>query len=387
MATLIEKYTYGFEDVSIVPCAQSAVGSRKDVDTSYKLTDKITLQTPIIASPMADVCDDVMAYEIFKAGGIGCIHRFQSIEEQSAMVHQVFQAHAECMAAVGTTPDFIERAEACIKAGAMGIIVDVAFLNQRTVEVCKVIKDKFPNIYLISGNVATAAGYMAGWLAGLDAVRVGIGNGQACRTSRVTGVGVGLVTSLMEAAECNDPNKWSTMPGKPPAIICDGGMDIGGSLCKALAAGAHIGIMGRSFAATWEAPGKMYVSAIDADAPMQVGPYYQMVAIQPDELPQYRKWGCKVYKEYRGSASMEAQMTYKSAGDIVTSEGVASLVQVFGSVADVLGRYNGALRSSMSYVGADNLDDYRQKAVFRLVGEGVFSQQKARGLQTREITI
>jgi IMP dehydrogenase/GMP reductase len=84
---------------------------------------------------------------------------------------------------------------------------------------------------------------------------------------------------------------------------------------------------------------------------------------------------------------MEAQMTYKSAGDIVTSEGVASLVQVFGSVADVLGRYNGALRSSMSYVGADNLDDYRQKAVFRLVGEGVFSQQKARGLQTREITI
>ena len=84
---------------------------------------------------------------------------------------------------------------------------------------------------------------------------------------------------------------------------------------------------------------------------------------------------------------MEAQIRYKAQKDIITSEGVASLVKVYGSVSDVLGRYNGALRSSMSYLGVSNLEDYREKAIFELVGQGVFNQQKARGLQSREITI
>lgn len=365
---LAKEYTYGFEDVSLEPVAHSKIYSRKDVDTSYTLRNGITLQTPIIASPMADVCDDNVAYAISVAGGIGCIHRFQPIEEQAAMVHQVFQAHEDCLAAVGTTEDAIERAEACIEVGACGIIVDVAFLNERTLEICREIRKRWKDIYLISGNVATYDGFVMGAEAGLDAIRVGIGNGQACRTSRVTGVGVGLVTSLMEC--------WEASEHYNVDVICDGGMDTGGSFCKALASGAHLALMGRAFAATWEGPGRAYGTPRGATAPLS-----------EEQMLHFRKLDEPVYKEYRGSASMEAQMLYKARGEHITSEGVRSLVEVHGTVEDVLSKFNGALRSSMSYLGANDLNQYRDNAVFRLVADGVFNQQKARSLQNFEVTV
>jgi IMP dehydrogenase len=130
-------------------------------------------------------------------------------------------------------------------------------------------------------------------------------------------------------------------------------------------------IMGRAFAATVEGPGKGF---FDDKGHKQWSPGRIINKTPP-------------FKEYRGSASMEAQMVYKARGDIITSEGVRSLVQVAGSVQDVLGRFNGALRSSMSYLGARTLPEFRSNAVFRLVANGVFNQQKARSLQTCEVTV
>jgi IMP dehydrogenase/GMP reductase len=365
MPKLIEKFTYGFEDVSLEPFHYSPVKSRKEVNTTVELNllkqGRIALNTPIIASPMADVCDDKVAVAMWKAGAIGCIHRFLSIKDEADMVSRVREAGMKCFAAVGTTPDFGERTAALINAGAVGIVVDVAFLNQRTLDACRYIKDKWPGVFLISGNVATGAGFRQGVEAGLDGIRVGIGNGQACRTSRVTGVGIGMVTSLLE---CLEEKEHAAARGRNVLIICDGGMDVGGSFCKALAAGADLTIMGRSFAATHEAPGRF---------------------VTDTGLP-YSGFSSP-FKEYRGSASMEAQLVYKEHGDIISSEGVASVVKVAGYVADVVGRWNGALRSSMSYLGATNLDDYRKNAIFRLVATGTFNQQKARTLQSREITI
>ena len=373
---LIERHTYGMEDVSLEPHPCSNVFSRRDVNTSFKLNNGIVLDTPIIASPMKDVCDDNVAYAIDRAGGLGCIHRFQSIEEQVAMVNQVFQAHANCFAAVGTNDDYMERAKACIDHGACGIIVDVAFLNERTLKVCAKVRKEFPDIYLISGNVATGAGFRMGVDVGLDAIRVGIGNGQSCRTSRVTGVGVGLVTSLMECYE--EAVNYQGKRGRV-AVICDGGIDVGGSFSKALASGAHMVIMGRAFAATIEGPGKGFSDSKGLKEWVNPNTLIDTFAMNYTKRPRY--------KEYRGSASMEAQMVYKARGDIVTSEGVRSLVKVYGSVQDVLGRFNGALRSSMSYLGARNLAEFRSNAIFRLVANGVFNQQKARSLQTCEITV
>ena len=316
---------------------------------------------------MRDVTNDVVAIAIAQAGGIGCIHRFQTIEEEMVMVKSVSDSAGwgKCFAAIGTTEDFMERAKACIDAGASGIIVDVAFLNERTLKVCAAIRKEFPDIYLISGNVASGAGFRMGVDAGLDAIRVGIGNGQACRTSRVCGVGIGLITSLMECYE--EAVTYQGVRGRV-AVICDGGISVGGSLCKAYAAGAHMAIMGRAFAATNEGPGKM----LDASGV----PFDESL-----DAPRI------LHKEYRGSASMEAQMVYKAKGDIITSEGVASIVKVFGSVADVLGRFNGAVRSSMSYLGATTLEEFRSNAVFRLVSQGAAQQQKATSLQSYEITI
>jgi IMP dehydrogenase len=366
----INKYTHGFEDVSLEPAALSPVYSRKDVDTSVQLTPNIKLQTPIIASPMADVCETELAIAIAKAGGIGCIHRFMDIDSQSLQVVTIRECGYQVLGAVGTTEDYMHRATKLVEAGVSGIIVDVAFLNERTLDVCKRIKDAWPDIDLISGNVATGAGFRMGIDAGLDAIRVGIGKGQACRTSRVTGVGVGLVTSLEECYE-----ESVHYAHKPVSVICDGGMDTGGSFCKALAAGAHAALMGRAFAATLESPGRAFGSPNSSDE------------LNEDMIKDSINRDQAIYKEYRGSASMEAQMVYKARGDIVTSEGVRSLVKVYGSVEDVLGRFNGALRSSMSYLGAGNLEQFKSNAIFRLVSQGVFNQQKARSLQSNEVTV
>jgi len=380
---LIENYTYGFEDFSLEPHALSTIFSRRDVDTSYRLNEAIKLETPIISSPMADVTDDRLALAISKAGGIGCIHRFQTIDQQSNMVDKVFQAHENCFAAVGTNEDFMERAIQCIEAGACGIIVDVAFLNHRTLKVCEQIRKTFPNIYLISGNVATGAGFRAGVDVGLNAIRVGIGNGQACRTSRVTGVGIGLLTSLME---CYEEAQSYEGPAGFAAVICDGGMDVGGSFCKALAAGASMAIMGRAFAATWESPGRTMADTTHFSGGT-LCEYENKALASPEQVQEIRNNGFPIYKEYRGSASMEAQLVSRARGDIITSEGVGSQVQVNGSVEDVLGRWNGALRSSMSYLGALNLNQYRDNAVFRRITQGVFNQSKARSLQSFEVVV
>ncbi len=380
---LIEKNTYGFEDVSLEPAACSSIKSRRDIDTSYKLNDKITLATPIIASPMADVCDDNVAIAIAKAGGLGCIHRFQSVEDQVKMVitcKSISSYQVHVLGAIGVQVGFEDRAEALAHAGVDGFFVDVAFLNERTLQVCKWMRKRFPDLYLISGNVATGAGFRQGVDVGLDAIRVGIGNGQACRTSRVTGVGVGLVTSLIECYE-----EAYHADGRV-AVICDGGMDTGGSFCKAMAAGAHLAIMGRAFAATDEGPGLAMARTTDFVDGI-LAEHEGMAMFSDEQLAGLKHRNVPIFKQYRGSASMEAQMVVKARGDIVTSEGVAALVKVYGSVADVLGRFNGALRSSMSYLGANNLDEFRSNAIFRLVSQGVFNQQKARSLQTFEVTV
>lgn len=362
MVKLIEKFTYGFEDVSLEPSANSPIYSRKDVNTT-SVIGGIKFTTPIISSPMADVTDSVMAIAMAKAGGIGCIHRFyDDFEQQLKEVSLVREAGFPVWAAVGTTEKCYDKASQLILAGATGIIVDVAFLNHRTLSHCEKIKKGFPDVFLVSGNVATGAGFRMGIEAGLDAIRVGIGNGNACRTSRVTGVGIGLVTSLME---CLEEKRNAMLNGRQVYIICDGGMDVGGSFCKAIAAGADLTIMGRAFAGTKEGPGE----STDANG-----------------IPDYESRVNARYKVYRGSASMEAQILYKK-GEAITSEGVKSIVKVSGSVEETMRKYNGALRSSMSYLGAKNLDEYRSNAIFRLVSQGVFSQQKARGLQSMEITI
>lgn len=371
MPKLIKEFTYGFDDVSLEPHHLSKIFSRKtDIETRSKMGD-VNLTTPIIASPMADVCNDNVSIAISKAGGIGAIHRFNSITEQVLMIQKVTEQNLPVLAAVGTTDTCLERAVRCYNAGAFGIIVDVAFLNKRTVDMCNAIRKELPDIYLISGNVATGAGFRTGIECGLDAIRVGIGNGQACRTSRVTGVGIGLVTSLLE---CLEEKEHAMSYGKEVAIICDGGMDTGGSFAKAIACGADFGIMGRAFAGTYEGPGRGFADSLGRTR------LNTQVPISDYE-------GHDIFKEYRGSASMEAQMVYKARGDIITSEGVASIVKVYGSVAEVLGRFNGALRSSMSYLGASNIQEFRNNAILRLVSTGTFNQQRARTLQTKEITI
>jgi IMP dehydrogenase len=198
------------------------------------------------------------------------------------------------------------------------------------------VKDAFPTVQLISGNVATAEGTRDLVDAGADAVKVGVGPGAACSTRIVAGVGVPQLTALFDclsaAAEMGVP------------IIADGGVRSSGDLTKALAAGAETVMVGSLLAGTEESPGRTVL-----------------------------RNGAR-YKVYRGMASLgaaEARRQRESSEDVldelaasVVPEGVEAVVEYRGSLADVLYQQVGGLRSGMSYLNARTLDDLRRNARF-----------------------
>jgi IMP dehydrogenase len=379
MAKLKTTYTYRFDDVNLIPSSESKIRSRRDVDTSREILSGVKLQTPMIASPMATVCEGDLALAASRAGAIGCIHRFNTISNQ---VNQVLltQLHSDkphmVLGAVGTSDDTMDRVAALLESNVDGIVIDVAFLNNtKTIETIRTVREKYGDaVKLISGNVCTGSGFYAGCEAGLDAIRVGIGNGGNCRTSRVTGVGRGIISALIEAKLAQQ--KFLEDKNKYVYIWADGGINIGADFCKALAAGADGVIMGRQFAATFESPAQW------CD---EYGVEWEIE--DKKEIVERMKAG-DAFKEYMGSASFEAQFAMgKEKKDIITSEGVQSVLKVYGSVEDIVTRFNGALRSAMSYLGTMSLDEFQYQSTFELVTAGTLKQQKARGLSVTEITI
>jgi IMP dehydrogenase len=240
-------------------------------------------------------------------------------------------------AAIGAVGDYMERAQALVDAEVDVLVVDIAHgHSEHALMATRCVKDAFPNVQLISGNVATAEGTRDLVDAGADAVKVGVGPGAACSTRIVAGVGVPQLTALFEcvsaAAELGVP------------IIADGGVRNSGDLTKALAAGAETVMIGSVLAGTEESPGRTVL-----------------------------RNGAR-YKVYRGMASLgaaEARRQRESSEDVldelaasVVPEGVEAVVEYRGSLADVLYQQVGGLRSGMSYLNARTLDDLRRNARF-----------------------
>jgi IMP dehydrogenase len=240
-------------------------------------------------------------------------------------------------AAIGAVGDYLERAEALVMAGVDVLVVDIAHgHSEHALLATHRVKDAFPSVQLISGNVATAEGARDLIEAGADGIKVGVGPGAACSTRLVAGVGVPQLTALLDcvavAAESDVP------------VIADGGVRNSGDLTKALAAGASTVMIGSLLAGTEESPGRTVL----------------------------RQGGR--YKVYRGMASVgaaEARRQRESSEDVldelaaaVVPEGVEAVVQYRGSVADVLYQQIGGLRSGMSYLNARTLEDLRRNARF-----------------------
>ncbi|WP_018963876.1 IMP dehydrogenase [Coprothermobacter platensis] len=236
-------------------------------------------------------------------------------------------------AAVGVGKDMMDRASALADADVDVLVVDSAHGNSKNVvDVVKKIKNAFPDVAVIAGNVATADGVRNLVQAGADCVKIGIGPGSICTTRVIAGIGMPQLSAVMECAE--EGNKLSV------PVIADGGIRFSGDIVKALAAGASTVMIGSLFAGTEESPGEKEI--------------YQG----------------RIYKTYRGMGSLAAmkqgsadRYSQEDASKFVP-EGVEGRVPYKGSVHDMVFQLCGGLRSGMGYVGAATIEELHKKARF-----------------------
>jgi IMP dehydrogenase len=307
----------------------SDIRSRNEVEIGNLIGDRY-FKVPIISAPMDTVTEDAMALSMHDCGGLGIIHRYNTITAQVRIAKNALRKRRTSKrtmigAAVGVTGDYRERAEALIKIGVQVICLDIAHAHHvLTQEAIFALKRDFPRIHLMVGNVATYDAFLdlAKW--GADSIKVGIGGGSICSTRIKTGHGV---PGLQAIADCARAKKTGG-----PLLIADGGIKTSGDIVKALAAGADFVMLGSLLAGTDESPGKVLNS--------EQG---------------------KV-KIYQGMASSEAQMKWK--GSVSSREGISTTIPYKGAVNDILEDLSIGIRSGFSYTGARNIKELQEKCEF-----------------------
>ena len=449
-----------FDDVLLLPKYSDFLPSEASIES--KLTKNITLKTPLISAAMDTVTESKMAISLAETGGIGIIHKNNSIEEQAAQVKAVKKyesgivrdpvtinskqsirelkqltnelsisgmpvvddgklegivtsrdfRYAENMdsevssimtpfeklitveegfsqeevmklmyknriekilvldtnsnlsglvtmkdieksaqhpnatkdssgrlqvgAALGTSDDTIERAQALFESGVDVFVVDSAHGHSKNViETIKILKKNFKDVDIIGGNIATAEAATELVRAGADAVKVGMGPGSICTTRIIAGIGVPQISAILEIKKA--------LVGSDINIIADGGIRFSGDIAKAIAAGADSVMLGSLFAGTEEAPGKV-------------------------ELFQGRS-----FKTYRGMGSIGAMTERDDANrylqedveaDKLVPEGIEGRVPYKGLVVNVINQLIGGVRQSMGYIGCKNIKDMQNNSQF-----------------------
>jgi IMP dehydrogenase len=317
-----------FDDVLLVP-QYSTIHSRKEIDLSLEVVNtNQRLSLPIISSPMDTVTECEMAHEMSLAGGLGIIHRYNTIDEQVKILAESIKAGVKIPAAsVGVSGDFLKRARSLVRAGADIICVDIAhghhILMKEALSALRAdpyIKD----VHIMAGNVATLHAFndLADW--GADSIRVGIGGGSICSTRIQTGHGMPTLQSVIDCAKSD----------RDALLIADGGLRTSGDIVKAIAAGADMVMLGSLLSGTDESPGDiMHMPTED-----------------------------RRFKSYRGMASVEAQVDWR--GHASSIEGVSTTVDCKGPVSTVLHTLEKGLRSGLSYSGAKNILEFRSRSTF-----------------------
>lgn len=326
-----------FDDILLIP-QTSDISSRKDVNLGGSLgkgLSGMSFRIPIIAAPMDTVCEYEMAVAIRKAGGLGIIHRYMPIEDQSRQVAMAKASGGIAGGSVGARGTYVEDAIRLADAGAALILIDVANgHSEHAIHATKELRKVFGNhLHIMAGNVSTWEGYARLADAGADSIRVGIGGGSACTTRIVSGHGMPTLASIMDIVD-------NFKVGDGPDIIADGGIRNSGDAAKALAAGAKMVMVGRLLAGTDESPGETRHNR----------------------------------KVFRGMASREAQ----EAGRGVVSgvEGIATSVKCVGPVVNIINDFRAGLSSALSYTGVDNLVDFHNDAMYNRVSSNSLQETK-----------
>lgn len=267
----------------------------------------------------------------------------KDIEKALTYPHSAKDSHGRllCAAAIGATSDVLDRAGALIDAGVDALVLDSAHGHSRNIlQNVSLVKEKFPDVQLIAGNVATSEATEALIRAGADCIKVGIGPGSICTTRVVAGIGVPQMTAVLECAAMAD--KYDI------PIIADGGIKYSGDIVKAIAGGASVVMLGSLLAGCEESPGET-------------------------EVYQGRQ-----FKVYRGMGSLAAMNKgsrdryFQEDNKKLVPEGVEGRVPYRGPVSDTIFQMMGGLKSGMGYCGTGNIISLQKNSRFvRITGAGL----------------
>ena len=317
---------------------------RFETDLSKKISEVMTSENLITGAPDISLDEALKVLKKYKIEKLPLVDKdnvlkglitIKDIEKHEQYPNSARDASGRLItgAAVGATKDVLDRIEALVKAKADVFVIDTAHGQSKNVlNTIRNIKDAFPDIQLIAGNVATYEGTEDLIKAGADCVKIGIGPGSICTTRVVTGIGVPQITAIMEAYRA--AQKY----GVP--IIADGGIKFSGDVAKALAAGGNVVMMGSLFAGTDESPGEeIFVEG-------------------------------RRFKAYRGMGSLGAMSAgssdryFQSGTTKYVPEGVEGRVPYKGLVGDIVFQLVGGVKSAMGYMGAKDLKTLRATAKY-----------------------
>ncbi|PJE97392.1 guanosine monophosphate reductase [Streptomyces carminius] len=347
-----------FDDVLLVP-QRTSLTSRRHADTTTRLLPGVRLRLPLVSANTQWCTGDRMAAAMARHGGMGFLHRMQTVAQQVAQLDAVKAVRPSpddadratlaadgrlfVGAAVGVTGDWRERAEQLAAHAVDLLLVDVAHgHSDRVVTALAELRKALPELPLVAGNVATPEGVRDLAEAGADVVKVGIGPGGVCTTRLVAGTGVPQLTAVMDCAAAADD--------AGVRIIADGGIRQSGDIAKCLAAGAHAVMLGSALAGADESA----ATPVTKDG--------------------------RSYRVSNGFVSLGMELTLRRAAgerisraevDDYVPEGVEVTFPASGPLPRTLRRLVGGVQSAMSYSGAPDLAAFRERAEFiRVTGAG-----------------
>lgn len=364
-----------FSDVTI-QSQWSDIVHRSDINNlKARLGRNFFLNIPIISANMSDVTGVNMAISLAKLGGLSFIPQFTSLEDRLQQIKEIksvkiddkdeqidkdkesYFPHAlkdkEGRLCIGATlrlsANYLEEAKAFIEAGADVLLLDTARAGSNvTYNATKEIKNLFPDCVLIVGNIDNPQHVAKLAEAGADGLKIGIGPGSRCKTRMVTGVGVPQIHAVLGC--------YAVAKELGVTVISDGGIRNSSDFAKSLGAGADCVMLGSLLAGTEESPSLIVKKIIDGRE--------------------------QLFKKYRGSASLEHQLERIKNGNLDLArepEGESIEVPYAGTLSSVVSRMINGLRSSMSYVGAHNLEEFKNNVEFIWVSHSGFDEGKPRG--------
>jgi IMP dehydrogenase len=314
-----------FDDVGLIP-RFNKIRSRLDVSLATNLGG-LAYSSPFIPANMDSVICSELAAVCTRRGAPIVYHRFSPIEEQIKFL----QEFPNAFMSIGVTKETNVFPQ-LYDAGARRFCIDIAHGHSSAViDIVQTIKSIDPRCVIMAGNVCTATGFIDLAEAGVDIIKVGVGPGAACTTRIMTGVGVPQFSAVRE---CAAAKTMLLERGIRCGLVADGGIKYPRDACLAIAAGADAVMMGSVFARTFESAAKKTTR---------------------DD---------RVYGRYRGQASSEFMEEFFGNGRLRQPEGVAFDVEIKQSADDVFDYYEGGLRSSLTYLGAGDLETYVKNAEF-----------------------